>query len=185
MRVLVAAALLACVAAAGASAGPQTLESRGTVEVGFAPWDDTESMVLRAIQGARKQILVQAFSFTSRPLAAALVGARARGVEVLVLADREQAFSGDGSRIPDLAKGGVPVWLEVRYQSAHNKVMVIDAGTTTPVVVTGSANWTAAAMRKNAENILVLRNNHALARAYADNWRRHRADALPYGGTRQ
>lgn len=184
MRRLAAAALLACACAVQAS-GPQTFAAQGTVEVAFAPWDDWEGMVARAIGGARKQILVQAFSFTSRPIAAALIAARARGVDVQVTVDRDQTFSGENSRIPELAAGGIPVWLEVRYQSAHNKVIVIDANTSTPVVVTGSANWTAAAARKNAENVLVLRNNHALTRAYADNWRRHRADALPYGGKRQ
>jgi phosphatidylserine/phosphatidylglycerophosphate/cardiolipin synthase-like enzyme len=164
--------------------GLQSFQGQGTIEVGFAPWDDVEGMVVRAIQGARKQVLVHAFSFTSRPIARALVAAKARGVDVQVTADREQAFAGDGSRIPDLSKGGIPVWLEVRYQSAHNKVMVIDADTSTPVVITGSANWTGAAARKNAENVLVLRNNHALTRAYAANWRRHRDEALPYGGNR-
>jgi phosphatidylserine/phosphatidylglycerophosphate/cardiolipin synthase-like enzyme len=184
MRRLVAAVLLACACGAQA-AGPQTFQGQGTVEVAFAPWDDWEGMVVRAIEGARKQILVQAFSFTSRPIAAALIAARARGIDVQVTADRDQTFSGEGSRIPDLAAGGIPVWMEVRYQSAHNKVLVIDANTSTPIVVTGSANWTAAAARKNAENVLVLRNNHGVARAYADNWRRHRADALPYGRKRQ
>jgi phosphatidylserine/phosphatidylglycerophosphate/cardiolipin synthase-like enzyme len=184
LRRLACALLLALAMPAWAEA-PQSFQGQGTLEAGFAPWDDVEAMVVRAIQGARKQILVQAFSFTSRPIARALIAARARGVDVQVTADRDQTFAGEGSRIPDLVKGGIPVWLEVRYQSAHNKVMVIDADTSTPVVITGSANWTAAAARKNAENVLVLRNNHALTRAYAANWRRHRDEALPYGGKRQ
>jgi phosphatidylserine/phosphatidylglycerophosphate/cardiolipin synthase-like enzyme len=168
----------------GAAGAPRELPATGTVEAAFEPWDDAEALIVRAIAAARRQILVQAFSFTSRTLAAALIAAKARGVDVQVTADREQTFAGENSRVPDLAAAGIPVWLEVRYQAAHNKVMVIDAGTRTPVVITGSYNWTAAASRKNAENVLVLRGNPPLARAYAANWRRHRADALPYAAQR-
>ncbi len=187
MRAAFAAAVIAlCCAGGAAGAEPKVFPATGSIEVAFAPWDDAEGMVVRAIAAARKQILVQAFSFTSKPIAAALIAARTRGVDVQVTADREQTFAGEGSRIPELAAAGIPVWLEVRYQSAHNKVMVIDAATKSPAVVTGSANWTAAAARKNAENIMILRDDTRLARAYAANWRRHRADALPYaGGSRQ
>ena len=181
MRAALAVAVFAlwCTGGAGA-AEPRVFKATGSIEVAFAPWDDAEGMVVRAIGSARRQILVQAFSFTSKPIAAALVAARARGVEVQVTADREQTFAGENSRIPELAAAGIPVWLEVRYQSAHNKVMVIDAATKSPAVITGSANWTAAAARKNAENVIILRDDSRLARAYAANWRRHRADALPY-----
>jgi phosphatidylserine/phosphatidylglycerophosphate/cardiolipin synthase-like enzyme len=96
------------------------------------------------------------------------------------MADREQTFSGEASRIPDLVKAGIPVTLEVRYQSAHNKLMLMDAGTAYAAVVTGSYNWTYAAQYKNAENVLILRDNPEVVHAYAANWRRHHADALPY-----
>ena len=156
------------------------MPSRGTVQVAFTPWDDAEGMILEAIAGARRQILVQAYSFTSRNLGNALIAARRRGIDVQFLADREQTFSGENSRIPDLAVAGVPVALEVRYQSAHNKIMVLDAGTPEAAVITGSYNWTYAAQNRNAENVLILRNHPELARQYAANWHRHAQDALPY-----
>ena len=159
---------------------PPALPARGTVQVAFTPWDNAEGLIVDGIRRARQQILVQAFSFTSRTLANALMAAKRRGVDVQVMADRAQTFSGEASRIPDLIKAGIPVMLEVRYQSAHNKVMVIDAGTADAVVVTGSYNWTYAAQYKNAENVLILRHNPDVANAYAANWRRHFADALPY-----
>jgi phosphatidylserine/phosphatidylglycerophosphate/cardiolipin synthase-like enzyme len=159
---------------------PPALPARGTVQVAFTPWDNAEGMIVDCIRRAKTQILVQAFSFTSRTLANALIAARRRGVDVRVIADREQTFSGEASRIPDLVHSGIPVTLEVRYQSAHNKVMVIDAATADAAVITGSYNWTHAAQRKNAENVLILRHNPDIANAYAANWRRHFADALPY-----
>jgi phosphatidylserine/phosphatidylglycerophosphate/cardiolipin synthase-like enzyme len=159
---------------------PPALPARGTVQVAFTPWDDAEAMIVDGIRRARRQILVQAYSFTSRALANALMAARRRGVDVQVIADREQTFGGESSRIPELAEAGIPVMLDVRYQSAHNKVMVMDAGTEDAAVVTGSYNWTYAAQHKNAENVLILRHNPDVAHAYAANWRRHFADALPY-----
>lgn len=156
--------------------------AQGTVQLAFTPWDNAEAMIVDGIRRARHQILVQAFSFTSRTLANALIAAKRRGVDVQVIADREQTFGGEASRIPDLVQAGIPVMLEVRYQSAHNKVMVIDAGTADAAVVTGSYNWTYAAQHKNAENVLILRHNPDVANAYAANWMRHFTDALPYAG---
>jgi phosphatidylserine/phosphatidylglycerophosphate/cardiolipin synthase-like enzyme len=48
------------------------------------------------------------------------------------------------------------------------------------VVLTGSFNWTWGAQHRNAENLLILRRNPELTRAYLDNWQRHLADAVPY-----
>ncbi len=188
-RLLPALALMvACAAAAQppqregqeAAPAPAQIPARGTVQVAFTPWDNAEGVIVDCIRQARRQILVQAYSFTSRALANALIAAKRRGVDVQVLADREQTFGGEASRIPELEQAGIPVMLEVRYQSAHNKVMVIDTGTADAAVVTGSYNWTYAAQNKNAENVLILRHDDAVANAYAANWRRHYADALPY-----
>ena len=159
---------------------PPILPAQGTVQLAFTPWDNAEAMIVDRIRGAKQQILVQAFSFTSRALAFALIAAKKRGVDVQVMADREQTFGGEFSRIPDLVQAGIPVALEVRYQSAHNKVMILDAGTADAAVISGSYNWTYAAQYKNAENVLILRNSPDIANAYAANWRRHYADALPY-----
>ena len=186
---LALALLLAC--AAGAQAQQQTpqgplrqtppeLQAQGTVQVAFTPWDNAEALVVDGIRRAKHQILVQAFSFTSRALAHALIAAKKRGVDVQVMADREQTFSGESSRIPELVQAGIPVVLEVRYQSAHNKVMVMDADTADAAVITGSYNWTYAAQYKNAENVLILRHNPDIAGAYAANWKRHYAEALAY-----
>jgi phosphatidylserine/phosphatidylglycerophosphate/cardiolipin synthase-like enzyme len=159
---------------------PRALAASGTVQVAFPPWDNAERLVIEAIDAARKQVLVQAYAFTNRGIAAALIAARRRGVDVRVTADRGQTFGGENSRIPELAAAGIPVFIEVRYASAHNKTMVIDAGTSEPVVLTGSFNWTWGAQHRNAENLLILRRNAELTRVYYDNWQRQLADALPY-----
>ncbi len=154
--------------------------AQGTVEVLFSPHDDAEAALLRALRGARHSVHVQAFLFTSRTLAAALIEARARGVQVAVLADREQTMRGENSQIPLLAGAGIPVALEVRYAAAHNKIMLIDAEQAGGAVITGSYNFTYSARMRNAENVVILRGNPPVLRAYLDNWKRHRAEALPY-----
>jgi phosphatidylserine/phosphatidylglycerophosphate/cardiolipin synthase-like enzyme len=146
----------------------------------FSPWDDIEAAVVASLRAARRQVLVQAYSFTSRPIARALIEAKARGVDVRVTADAGETERIENGRIPELAAAGIAVFIEERYQSAHNKVMVIDAGTPGGTVITGSFNWTFAAQRRNAENVLILRDQPALAERYRMNWERHRADARPY-----
>jgi phosphatidylserine/phosphatidylglycerophosphate/cardiolipin synthase-like enzyme len=152
----------------------------GSIEVAFTPWDDAEGALLRVISGARKSIRVQAYLLTSRSLARSLMEAHGRGVDVQVLADREMVAKGENGLVPQLAASGIPVWLEVRYAAAHNKILLADPLEEYSVVATGSYNYTFSAQARNAENLLIVRGNAALAKAYLDNWTRHRADALPF-----
>ena len=158
----------------------RTLPAAGTVEVAFTPWDDAEGALIREIRGARHAIRVQAFLITSRTITRALIDAHHRGIDVQVLADREMAEKGEKSLIPDLHAAGIPVWLEVRYNAAHNKIVLVDPQAANPCVITGSYNFTFSAQARNAENLLILRGNAPLARAYLDNWRRHRQEAVSY-----
>jgi phosphatidylserine/phosphatidylglycerophosphate/cardiolipin synthase-like enzyme len=183
MRAVIAALLLLSTSMPVAAQGkeiPAHVRAQGWVQIAFAPWDDAEAMIVGALSAARRQILVQAYGFTSRAIANALIDAHRRGVNVRITADRDQTLTGESGRIPDLVAAGIPVLLEVRYASAHNKVMVIDAGLPQQAVITGSYNWTWSAQNRNAENVLILRRNAEAARAYAANWWRHAADALPY-----
>ena len=151
----------------------------GTLQVLFTPEDNATGDIVQAIEHAQKQVLVQAFSFTSREIAQALVGAKHRGVDVQLITDAEQMRRMERSKVPTVAAGGVPVFVDSQHDSAHNKVMVIDAGSASPVVITGSFNFTHAAQFKNAENLLIFRGNLELTAAYLDNWRRHREHSQP------
>jgi phosphatidylserine/phosphatidylglycerophosphate/cardiolipin synthase-like enzyme len=167
-------------AAPAVLAAPPVLPARGTVQAAFTPRDDIEGLIVGQIDAARAQVLVQAYLLSNKAITRALVAARERGVEVKVLADRDQTMREGFSRIPELARAGIPVWLEVRYKSAHNKTIVTDPQGAHPTVTTGSFNFTQTAQRGNAENVLIVRDHPELARAYAENWQRHADDALPY-----
>jgi phosphatidylserine/phosphatidylglycerophosphate/cardiolipin synthase-like enzyme len=151
----------------------------GTVQVLFTPEDDAAGQIVLAIAHAQKQVLVQTFSFTNREIAQALISAKQRGVDVRVVTDAEQIQRMERSKVPMVAAGGVPVFVDSLHASAHNKVMVIDAGSASPVVITGSFNFTHAAQFKNAENLLIFRGNRELTAAYLENWRRHREHSQP------
>lgn len=181
MTLRLALLLAAVLAGPPAQAGEAlSLQARGEVLVAFTPGDDAAGLIIASLRAARRQVLVQAYAFTHRDIAQALVDAWRRGVDVRVIADRLQSERLETSVVDWLARQGVPVWLDGEHAAAHNKVMVIDAGGPASVVITGSYNFTHAAQHRNAENLLVLRGNDALAQAYAANWRRHHAHALPY-----
>ncbi|MGP0093987.1 MAG: phospholipase D-like domain-containing protein [Xanthobacteraceae bacterium] len=72
-----------------------------------------------------------------------------------------------------LGRQGITVLIDDQVSKAHNKVMVIDRRD----VITGSFNFTRAAQERNAENVLLIKDDSGLAAAYAANWQR-RADVL-------
>ncbi len=181
---LLFALFLACAAPPSQAFDPtpdagRVLEATGTVTLAFTPEEDATGLLVRLLDGARREVRVQAYSFTSRALAAALIRAHRRGVTVEVVADAEQAERISSPRLAELVAAGVPVLLDAAHTAAHNKVMVLDPGTPAAAVVTGSFNFTYGAQKNNAENLLVFRDAPALTAAYLDNWRHHRAHARP------
>jgi phosphatidylserine/phosphatidylglycerophosphate/cardiolipin synthase-like enzyme len=160
--------------------GPVALPATGTVQTAFTPGDDAGKLITDAIDTAQHQILVQAFSFTHRKIAEALVAAKLRGVEVKVISDKNQIHRIPTSLVSKIAAEGVPVFTDSDHDSAHNKVMVIDAGSPEATLITGSFNFTHAAQYKNAENVLLIKGNGALADLYRKNWQHHYEHSLPY-----
>lgn len=156
----------------------QRFAAKGELELAFTPRDDAESLLVSVIAQARHSLHVQAYAFTSRRIADAMVAAQRRGVDVQVLADAHMNRKPKGNVLPRLLAAGVPVALESRYQAAHNKVLIVDAAGPDCVVLTGSYNFTWSAQNRNAENVLVLRGHCELAQAYRENWLRHRREAV-------
>ena len=168
---------IALAEATGTAAGST---ATGSIEAAFTPGDRIDNLIIATIAGAKHEVLVNAYSFTQRRIAGALVAARKRGVAVQVIADSQQAAALPQNVLAELAKGGVAVWLDANYQAAHNKVVIVDADTAGATTITGSYNFTVAAQWHNAENVLILRDNRDVARAYRDNWLRLKAHATPW-----
>ena len=145
-------------------------------QVYFSPNRGATQAVVDTLAAARATVRVQAYAFTSAPIAKALVDAHHRGVDVQVILDRKE--TGAKYTAADfLAHAGIVTLIDGAHSIAHNKIMVIDGDT----VITGSFNFTTAAERQNAENLLVI-HDRALAARYTENWQAHAGHSAPYTG---
>ena len=144
--------------------------------VGFPPPAGVAQHLVKAIDQAQTEVLVQAYGFTHNAIAQALVRAHQRGAKVQVLLD-EKSDATNRYVIGLLHAAGIPIRLDGAHAIAHNKVMVIDSGHSDCAVITGSFNFTYAAQHRNAENALILRGNPPLCEAYFRNWRHHQVHA--------
>ena len=143
------------------------INSNASFDVGFSPNGNSLTLILQSINSAKKSIYVAAYSFTSKPIANALIEANHRGVDIKVIAD-ERSNSNKHSIVRLLANNQIPVKLNGNYPIFHHKFMVIDGVT----LETGSFNYSSAAANKNAENVLILWNAPSIASAYTQQWQK-------------
>ena len=119
-----------------------------TISTCFAPGNDCAAFAIRVINLAQRQILVGAYNLTTGSgIVEALLGAKQRGVDVRLVADKTTPCQRN-SGIDLLARAGVPIWIDQAARIAHVKTMVIDSTYT----LMGPYNWTAGAAR-NSENL--------------------------------
>ena len=150
--------------------------STSPIAVYFSPDGGCTQAIVAELQKAKSTIFVQAYSFTSTPIAKALIEAHKRGVKVQVILDKSQR-SEKYSSADFVAHAGIETLIDAKHAIAHNKIMVIDGA----VVITGSFNFTKAAEEKNAENLLIIQDT-ALAARYIENWKVHASHSEPYEG---
>ena len=170
-----ALALLSVVLVQAAAAQENTvLVPQTQIRVYFTPGDLAESAILEQLLAAKESILVQAYSFTNPAIASALADARNRGVNVVVLLDKSQRTQ-RSSAADFTSQSGVETLIDDRHAIAHNKIMIIDGH----VVITGSYNFTRAAEKSNAENMVIIESG-PVAEKYLGNWHKHRRHSQPY-----
>jgi hypothetical protein len=168
-------AVLAVVAAAGGLVGVgggYRLADKPTTPapvpaVYFSPQGGCAQAITEAVNNAKAEVCVQAYTFDSSAIANSLAEARRRGLNVMVVMDAGKCYD-DRNRARWLHERGVTVRVDSRHTIAHNKIMIID-GTT---VITGSFNFTEVADKSHAENVLVLREPTVAAKYHA-NWEEH------------
>lgn len=163
-------------AGAGMAQAVSAFPPEARYSVAFSPGKESLSLILQSINGAEESIMVAGYSFSSRPVAEALLEAHGRGIAVRVVLDAK-ANSNSYTAANFLANHGIPVRLNGNYAIMHHKFMVIDGRH----VETGSFNYSAAAVSKNAENVLILWDVPELAEKYAHEWQRlwEEAQGLP------
>jgi phosphatidylserine/phosphatidylglycerophosphate/cardiolipin synthase-like enzyme len=140
-----------------------------SIEYRFSPKGGCTDLIVRNIKSARREILVQGYSFTADPITYGLIDAKKRGVNVEILLDR----SNDQDPHSDLhifLEQGLKPLIDAKHAIAHNKIMIIDR----KIVVTGSFNFTNQAEHENAENLLVIHSMPDVVNAYRDNFLHHK-----------
>jgi len=143
-------------------------------QVYFSPKGGCTEAIINELGKAKTEILVQAYTLTSAPIVKALLNAHKKKIKVEVILDKSQR-SEKYTSATFFANSGISTFIDDKHAIAHNKIMIIDRET----MITGSFNFTKNADERNAENLLIIRNKD-LAKAYLENWNKHREHSEAY-----
>jgi len=144
------------------------------IQACFTPGQDCTHQITDHISKAEHSILVQAYGFSSKDIADALIAAKNRGVNIKVILDKSQRKQ-KYSLLHYIVDAGIPAWIDMKPAIAHNKVMIIDERE----VITGSFNFTDAAQKRNAENVVFI-SDTKFAKKYIQNWENREQQSIPY-----
>jgi phosphatidylserine/phosphatidylglycerophosphate/cardiolipin synthase-like enzyme len=162
------------------SAAPTSLRpaiATPRVRVLFSPGGGCTEAIVEALGKAKASVDVQAYSFTSAPIAEAVAKAFARGVKVRVVLDKSQR-SERYTSATYLVNHNVPTWIDTKHAIAHNKIILVDGKT----IFTGSFNFTKSAEQSNAENLLIIEGDAKLYAEYLANFEEHLGHSERYEG---
>ncbi len=142
----------------------------GTVmESYFGPTDDAlHKAIVRAINEAKKTVVMRAFYLTSVDVQDALKAAKDRGVSIRIIVDAVGASSPDSVHTA-LRAYGIPVKVENWGGTEHTKALSADGY----VVVLGSQNFTYGGNVDSDENTLYIQNKPlaaAFGQAFETAW---------------
>jgi phosphatidylserine/phosphatidylglycerophosphate/cardiolipin synthase-like enzyme len=176
--------------------GPSFEDPR--IHLSLCPGEGCTKEAVDRLNGAKRQVLVWASSFTGAPIDRALLDAYKRGVDVQVIMDKSQT-SDMFCSATFLTNEGVPTYIDPVHKIAHNTLMVIDEKT----VITRSFNLTKSAEKRTLFNflksaaqrlfdkpnpfgdcfagpVLVVHNTPKLAAQSTADWKEHLEHSEPY-----
>ena len=127
----------------------------------FSPEDHVEERLISLIEKEKKSIYIAVYSLSHRKIAAALIDAKKRGVDVEIIVDRFSVKV--KSPLMQMSQQGIPIYVwdsdperkkKAHRPLMHNKFCVFG----NELVWTGSFNWTYEASRNHEENVVVFRD---------------------------
>ncbi len=86
-----------------------------TWQVYFSPNGGSTDAIVRTLAEAKQTVLVQAYSFTSVPIAKALLAAKKRGVKIQVILDKSQRTA-KYSSATFLYNAGIPTYIDPAHR---------------------------------------------------------------------
>lgn len=138
------------------------------VKVGFSPGSSAMNMILNALRKTDHSIEIAAYSFTSKDIVREILEASKRGVVIRIVADKKSNI-GKNSILRSLSKiPKVDVRLNDSYSIMHNKFMILDG----KILETGSFNYSNNAYKRNAENIVIIKNCKEIIEKYRNEFSR-------------
>lgn len=108
---------------------------------------DTDSEIIRLINGADRYVYFAVYYFTKTDIADALVRAQKRGVTVWGITDAAASLDSNKNVVDILRAAGVAI----ETQKHQDGIMHIKAIVTDKAYASGSYNWTASATESNDE----------------------------------
>jgi phospholipase D len=136
----------------------------GNINVCFTPPSGCAELIAAQIASAKRDLYIQAYSFTSKKIISQIIAAHQRGVKVKVLLDKSN-LTDNFSKMSLLTTAGIKVFIDKAPGIAHNKVMIIDGAK----VITGSFNFSNDADKRNVENVVLIKDGK-IATTYLQNW---------------
>lgn len=119
--------------------------------------------IIKLIDDAEKYAYFAVYYFTQRDIAAALMRAKRRGIEVRGIVDRVASESANREVVSDLRAAGISVGVQKHLDGImHMKVLVTDKA-----YASGSYNWTGAATESNDE-VLEIGTGDRVRKQYLD-----------------
>ncbi|MFZ6640975.1 phospholipase D family protein [Undibacterium sp. TC4M20W] len=141
--------------------------SSAQIENAFSPDAKAEELVLKVINTSTSSIRLAAYSFSSPTVVKALLDAKKRGVNTMVLVDyRRNQKKPNWAALNRLVAAGIATRTISVYAIHHDKYIIADEQT----VQNGSFNYTRDAAEDNSENVIVFWRNPELAKSFLRHW---------------
>lgn len=145
-------------------------QSACQISVCFSSDGNCTDAIIKEINSARRSVLIQAYSFTSAPIANALIGVKKRGIFVeAVLGKSREAHTYSIEKI--LFYQNIPIFFDDKDNIFNNQItIVIDRKT----VITGSIGF-AKNIGDYKDNLIFIRDNLELVYHYEQDHKEHRS----------
>lgn len=147
------------------------------IENAFSPDAKAEELVVKVINTSTSSIRLAAYSFSSPTVVKALLDAKKRGVNIMVLVDyRRNQKKPNWTALNRLLAAGIATRTISVYAIHHYKYIIADEQT----VQNGSFNYTRDAAEDNSENVIVFWRNPELAKSFLRHWESRWSTGVDY-----
>ncbi len=141
----------------------------------FSPRDKIEKKIVNIILNSSKEILLSAYTFTSKNILKAILKKHLKGINVKILLNGKN-INKSIYVLKKLIFYKIPYRLNYNYKIMHNKFLLIDYNS----LETGSYNYTFSANKFNAENVLYFKFFPKVAYKYRKEFFRLWNNSLSY-----